>query len=210
MFDKDGDVIMLRVKPFTIFTGGATGVDWKAEVLANSYNLEVKVLVPPCHPRSNTLKPLTHAELNEANPSIQVPQVSLQKRLTDPISRQYIQRNYCVVKQADLVLAFTLFQPNRTVFGLQVQTVCMGGTGWTVEFAKILRKPLYVFDVEAELWYWFDYELDRFEQCDAMSERQICLPTFVPKTAIVGLRNIYDFPNAVTELERTFARSVQL
>ena len=210
MFDEDGDVIMLRVKPFTIFTVGATGVDWKAEVLANSYNLEVKVLVPPCHPRSNTLKPLTHAKVNEAIPSIQVAQLSLNKQLTDPISRQYIQRNYCVVKQADLVLAFTLFQPNRTVLGLQVQTVCMGGTGWTVEFAKILRKPLYVFDVEADLWYWFDYKLDRFKQCDAMSERQICLPTFVPKTAIVGLRNIYDFHNAVTELERTFARSVQL
>ena len=34
MFDADGDVIMLRVKPFTIITGGAHGVDWKAETLA--------------------------------------------------------------------------------------------------------------------------------------------------------------------------------
>ena len=53
MFDEDGDVIMLRVKPFTILTGGATGVDWKAEVLANSYNLDVQVLVPPSSSKQN-------------------------------------------------------------------------------------------------------------------------------------------------------------
>ena len=50
MFDQYGDVIMLRVSPFTIITGGAAGVDWKAEILAKAYNLNVHVLVPPCHP----------------------------------------------------------------------------------------------------------------------------------------------------------------
>ena len=148
MFDQYGDVIMLRVSPFTIITGGAAGVDWKAEILAKAYNLNVHVLVPPCHPRSKTLPPLTYAQLNEANPWIQQAEVSLKKRLTDPISKQYIQRNYCVIKQADMVMAFTLFQPNRTVFGLQVNNMCMGGTGWAVEFAKMLRKPLYVYNVE--------------------------------------------------------------
>ena len=34
MFEADGDVIMLRVQPFTIITCGANGVDWKAETLA--------------------------------------------------------------------------------------------------------------------------------------------------------------------------------
>lgn len=43
-----------------------------------------------------------------------------------------------------------------------------------------------------------------------MSEKQICLPTFMPNTAIVGIRNLYDFPDAVTELEATFSRSVVL
>ena len=47
-----------------------------------------------------------------------------------------------VIKQAHMVMVFTLFQPNRTAFGLQVNSVCMGGTGWAVEFAKMLRNPL--------------------------------------------------------------------
>ena len=109
-----------------------------------------------------------------------------------------------------MVLAFTLFQPNKTALGLQINRVCMGGTGWAVEFAKMLRKPLYVYDMERDVWYWFNHDDRIFEQCDSMSEKQICLPTFVPKTAIVGVRNFFDFPNAVHELEVTFYRSVVL
>ena len=206
MFDQDGDVIMLRVPPFTIITGGSTGVDWKAEVLAKAYNLGLELLVPPCHPRSRTIQPLTYAQLAEANPFIRDAQDTLKKRLTDPISRQYIQRNYCIIQQADMVLAFTLFQPSSCGFN----RVCMGRTGWAVEFAKMLRKPLYVYEVEHDVWFWFNHEERIFEQCDSMSEKQICLPTFVPKTAIVGLRNLFDFPNAVHELEVTFYRSVML
>ena len=144
MFDADGDVIMLRVKPFTIVTGGTNGVDWKAETLPRHYDLAVRVLIPPCHPRSKTIRPLTYAELAEANPWIQRAELTLNKCLTDPISGQYIQRNYCVIRDVDMVLAFTIFQPSRTVFGLQVNKTCMGGTGWAVEFAKMLRKTLYV------------------------------------------------------------------
>ena len=58
MLDQDGDVIMLRVSPFTIISGGATGVDSKAETLAKHHGLPVHVLVPPCHPRSKTIHPL--------------------------------------------------------------------------------------------------------------------------------------------------------
>ena len=210
MFDEDGDVIMLRVKPFTIVTGGANGVDWEAETLAKHYNLDVHVLVPPCHPRSKTIRPLSYADLAEANPWIQRAEFTLNKRLTDPISRQYIQRNYCVIRDVDMVLAFTVFQPSRTVFGLQVNKTCMGGTGWAVEFAKMLRKTLYVYALDLNFWFWFNHDEGVFEQCDGMSETQICLPTFMPTTAIVGVRNFSEFPEGILELEATFSRSVNL
>ena len=45
-------------------------------------------------------------------------------------------------------------------------------------------------------------------QTSQMSEEQFALPTFLPKTAIVGIRNIYDFPNALLELQDTFKRSL--
>ena len=43
-----------------------------------------------------------------------------------------------------------------------------------------------------------------------MSEEQFTLPTFLPRTAIVGIKNIYDFPNALLELNDTFKRSLHI
>ena len=210
MLDQDGDIIMLRVSPFTIITGGATGVDSKAEQIAKQHGLPVQILVPPCHPRSRTLQPLSFAQLQEANAWIPPAEFTLDKKLTDPISRQYIQRNFCVVKQADLVLAFTCFEQRNHIFGLPCHTTCMGGTGWVVEFAKMLCKPLYVYELTLDFWFWYDYDTCRFEQCEGMSDTFVCLPTFVPKTAIVGVRNFSEFPQGNLELEKTFARSLCL
>ena len=55
---------------------------------------------------------------------------------THPITLQYIHGDHNVVKEADMVTAFTLFIPNGEV--------CMGQSGWSVEFAKLLKKTFYV------------------------------------------------------------------
>ena len=49
---------MLRPTTFTVISGGAVGVDLEAEQLARHYGLQVDVVIPPCHPRSNTVEPL--------------------------------------------------------------------------------------------------------------------------------------------------------
>ena len=210
MLDKDGDVIMLRVSPFTIVSGGATGVDWKAETLAKQHQLDVKVLVPPCHPRSKTIPPLSYSQLQEATPWIRQAEQTLNRRLTDPISKQYIQLNFCVVRDVDMVLAFTCFESRQTVFGLPVHSPCIGGTGWAVEFAKMLRKPLYVYDLTLDFWFWYNHDEAMFEQCEGMSDTFVCAPTFMPTTAIVGVRNFSEFPQGILELEATFSRSLHL
>lgn len=127
-------------------TGGALNVELKAEKLARDHGLAVKVLNPPCHPRSKILPGLTTVQLAKAIPirwqvAARLNKVNkLNKDLKSPISLQYIHRNYHVVKQADMVLAFTLFQPESKM--------CFGATGWAVELAKLLHKILYVYDVE--------------------------------------------------------------
>ena len=176
---------------FTVISGGALGADFEAEKLARHYGLPVHVLIPPCHPR----------KLAEAIPITTQVAHRLNKRLTDPISLQYIHRNYHVVKQADLVMAFTCFAPERKV--------CMEGTGWGVEMAKVLNKVLYVYDVEQNIWFWYNPKEDFFYACK-MSEEQYALPTLVQKTAIIGVRNINDYPLALLELQDTFKRSLNL
>ena len=177
---------------FTVISDGALGADLEAEKLARHYGLPVHVLIPPCHPRKASVLPLTRQQLAEAIPITTQVAHRLNKRLTDPISLQYIHRNYHVVKQADLVMAFTCFAPERKV--------CMGGTGWGVEMAKVLNKVLYVYDVEQNIWFWYNPNEDFFYACEQMSEEQYALPTLVQKTAIIGVRNIYDYPLALLEL----------
>lgn len=118
----------------------------------------------------------------------------LNKQLISPISAQYIERNYHIVKQADRVLAFTCFSPDRKV--------CLGGTGWTVEMAKVLNKVLYVYDVGFDLWCRYNPHRDLFFPCDST------LPTLTKNTAIVGMRNIYEYPEALFALQETFHRSL--
>ena len=86
--------------------------------------------------------------------------------------------------------------------------MCFGGTGWAVEMAKLLKKVLYVYDVEKNIWFWYRHDQDLFYAGGEMSEEQSALPTLVLRTAIVGVRNIYDYPNALLEHNETFNRSI--
>ena len=133
------------VTRFSIISGGALGVDLGAEKLARYYSLRVEVLIPPCYSPSKTVPPLTPAELAEAIPTTKQAAARLNKTF-HPISLQYIHRDYHVVKNADMVLAFTNFQPESNM--------CFGATDWTVEMAKLLKKVLYVYDVDKSIWFW--------------------------------------------------------
>jgi len=92
-----------------------------------------------------------------------------------------------------MVLALTQFQPESNL--------CFGGTGWAVEMAKLLNKALYVYDVQRNIWFWYNPLQELFYACDQMTEEQYALLTLVKKTAIVGIRNIYDYPEALLELQ---------
>ena len=127
----------------------------------------------------------------------------LKKQLNNPISLQYIHRNYHVVKKEDMVLAFTTFSSERF-------EACFWGTGWAVEMAKLLKKVLYVYDVQRQIWFWYNHDQDLFQNCNQMSEVQYALLTLVPLIAIVGVRNIYDYPDALMELQETFKGSLNL
>ena len=67
-----------------------------------------------------------------------------------------------------------------------------------------------MYDVQRQIWFWYRHNQDLLYACDQMSEEQFALPTFLPKTAIVGARNIYDFPEALLELQDTFKCSPKI
>ena len=70
-----------------------------------------------------------------------------------------------------------------------------------------LIKILYVYDLERNIWFWYRHDQDLFYACDQMSEDKFASPIFLARTAIIGIRNIYDFPDGVLELDDLFKRS---
>ena len=126
--------------PLTIYTGGAKGVHTHVERLCQLSGHPCVVVIPPCHPRSKSLTSLTQSQLDEATPTVTQAAFRLGRQVHHPISLQYIQRNYHVVKPASLVPTVGYFDESRKHI--------MGGTGWSVVMAQILSKPLYVYDLD--------------------------------------------------------------
>ena len=166
--------------PLTIYTGGAKGVDTHAERLCHLYGHTCVVFIPPCHPRSKSLAPLTQSKLDAATPTVTQVAFRLGRQIHHPISLQYIQRNYYVIQPASLVLALGHFDENGKHL--------LGGTGWGVVMAQLLGKPLYVFDVDKEQWSWWNPTSQEYQVCEGMTEEQIALPTLQDKSAIIGTR----------------------
>ena len=45
--------------------------------------------------------------------------------------------------------------------------------------------------------------------CEEMREEQIMNPTLISRTVIIGVRNIYDYPNALLKMNDLFKRRLQ-
>ena len=165
--------------PLTIYTGGAKGVDTHVERLCHLYGHLCVVLILPCHPRAKSLAPLTQPDLDAAMSFVTRAAFQLGRHVSHPITLQYLQRNYHVIKPASLVLALRYFD--------ELRKHLLGGTGWSVAMLQLLGKPLYVFDLDMEQWYW-NPTLQHYQPCEGMTEEQIALPTLQNKTAIVGTR----------------------
>ena len=112
---------------------------------------------------------LTQSDLDAATPTVTQTAFRLGRQIRHPISLQYIQRNYHVIQPASLVLALSHFDECRKHL--------LGGTGWSVVMAQLLGKPLYVFDVDREQWFWRNPTSQQNQPCEGMTEEQIALPT---------------------------------
>ena len=152
-----------------IYTGGAKGVDTHVERLCHLYGHTCVVLIPPCHPRAKSLAPLTQSDLDAATPTV-----------TQVAFRLGRQIHHHVIQPASLVLALGHFD--------ELRKHLLGGPGWGVVIAQLLGKPLYVFDVDSEQWFWWNPTSQQYLPYEGMTEAQIALPTLQDKTAIVGTR----------------------
>ena len=95
---------------------------------------------------------------------------------SDPQAAKFVYRNWFQAKFSDGLYGIGDINRDR-------KTV-RGGTGWTVEFAKQLKKPVYVFDQGSKKWNKYDYRLGQFK---VIAEP----PKLSSKPALVGTRKMY-------------------
>ena len=71
----------------------------------------------------------------------------------------------------------------------------------------------------AEKWFSYDGQFSNklhlqriaFQKvwCEEMTEKQMMNPTLIGRTTIIGLRNIYDYPDALLQMNDLFKRRLQ-
>ena len=79
------------------------------------------MFIPPRHPRARSITPLSQTALDAAMPIVTRVAFQLGRHVSNPITLQYLQRNYNVIKDASLVLALGNFD--------DIRKHVLGGTG---------------------------------------------------------------------------------
>ena len=115
--------------------------------------MSVCIIIPPTHSRAVCITPLTESMLQEGLQHVLRANKTLQCSLSNNVLKTgLLQRNYWVVRDTNLVLAFGHFDTTKP-------HTLQGGTGWSVQMALEQQKPVCVY---TDQWYQFDYSQQRF------------------------------------------------
>ena len=133
---------------YTNHSGGAKGSDSVWDIVGRSFGLGQSLHYygeGSKTPLGNT--PLTPNQLAEADPALIKANKSLGRHYPpkNAYVRSLLQRNYYQVRNSDAVYAI------GNIAGKLVE----GGTGWAVQMAIDMAKPVYVFNQKDNLWYTF-------------------------------------------------------
>ena len=179
-----------------IYTSANKGVDVLVEHYCRRTGQECLPYVPPCHPFSKSIMPVSYSRLKQVKAQVMGSAYRLQRPVTSPLAEQYLGALWVMLQESDLVLVFGYLDP----MAIHVN----GHGGWAVDMAKTMHKPLYVFDLRHECWCWWNEEGRQFQDQNHMSERWIQPPTLQDKTAIVGPRCATP-PGFMVEIEHLFS-----
>ena len=188
--EHDLDAMQLNIGfGHVVYTGGARGTDELVEQMARQFGMQVEVLVPPNHPRTQYITPSTMEVLMLANPHLHQAAQKLGKQmLTHFYTLQLLRRNYQIAKKAHTLYAFGILEQDKK----RVR----GATGWTVQLALDQGKQAYLFDIPTQTWY----RSEHYYQVNDASNHLVTDSQFQPwgpkgptlhqSSAVVGSREV--------------------
>lgn len=186
-----------------LYTRGEDGTDALAEDAAKNYGMQIKVVVPPNHPRAKFTSPASVEELMQTTHTIGAAAHHLCRRVpTHFYALSLLQRNCHLVRKAHTLFAFgQLNADGKTV---------AGGTGWTVQFALDQGKDVVLFDTHTHAWYRSNitgrFENARYHKVTSFQPWGTQKPpTLHQSSAVIGSRDID--PTTQEEIKHLFERT---
>lgn len=191
-------------KDYKLYSGGAIGSDTEWGNVANEYSLGKIV-----HYRPESLYALNAQQLQEVETAYTAATNRLGRKLLDANSYtgKLVRRDYLQVKSADGVFAIgRIYRPGeKNSKGYVVRSTIPsvdGGTGYAVQMAIDMHKPVHVYEQMYKQWYMFDYNENTF-----IAEGT---PVLTTNFAGIGTRQLSeDGKQAIRDVfEKTFGKKV--
>ena len=180
---------MQNPKDCVLYSGGATGTEEFFGITAEQYGLEeVNYSFAGHQPvRQRGIKNLGPEELSLKDVSLAYVSKLMSREYTRaPLFRRVLQSICWQVSSGEEIFVVGVIQQDGTV---------KGGTGWSVELAKLFNRPLHVYDQTRSQWYTWK------EGTWKEDSPRICYNTFVGS----GTRYLND--DGIAAIAKLFADS---
>jgi hypothetical protein len=152
-----------------INSGGALGTDTYFEKKAEQYNFKCCAFSYKTYYHKSKHK----VEISDTDYTEGISKVlnANEKILKRPINRNskhinLLARNWAQVKYSDAIVAIGyLVDANgmgRKYKSKSKYQTIDGGTGYAVAMAMVEKKDIYIFDLQSNLWYDYDYAMERY------------------------------------------------
>jgi hypothetical protein len=142
---------MANASEFTLYSGGLRGAEAEFGFQAEKCGVKEVTFTYEGHQpaRDRGVVVLGPEELKRGDISMEIVCMRMKRTYSNTETiRKVMQMIFHMVNNGFQVFAVGFIQPNDTV---------MGGTGWTVELAKLFNRPLSVFDQNRNAWFtWQD------------------------------------------------------
>jgi len=143
-------------KTYKCHSGGAIGSDIAWENISNKYGIETIPYSFKNHKQESKVPYiLSDEQLNEGFEQVKISAIKLNRNIQKITSyvKKLLSRNWFQVKNSEGIYAIGTIKNENEV---------EGGTGWAIQMGINLKRTIFVFEQNENLWYQYSYEKEKF------------------------------------------------
>ncbi len=175
---------MAKMNEFTLYSGGLRGAEAEFGIQAEKWGVNEVTFSYDGHQlsRNRGLVILGPEEMKRGDISMEIVCMRMNRTYSNTETiRKVMQMIFHMVNNGFQVFAVGWIQENDTV---------KGGTGWTVELAKLFNRPLSVFDQNRNAW--FDWQDNSWVESTPVIKHKTFVGTGTRELSEGGKRAIHD------------------